>query len=212
MAPCLGLPRGPFIQGGVGRCCPYLDWHRSPPHALPVLVTEGSNPQQSRHQSSRVAPAPPGRDTNAKTSPAPSAAVLITRSRRAEQASKKLQESPKVRAEPGGKKYIYIYICIQRTSVLLSLRALRSHACLCWAAQCGPRQGTDAPLLPELRGRRPLQPNPKTRSSLQTKINAALPANGDLRQGAGRNGQIRELQGSWVFGFFLKFCRPYPAT
>ena len=111
MAPCLGLPRGPFIQGGVGRCCPNLDWHRSPPHALPVLVTEGSNPQQSRHQSSRVAPAPLGRDTNAKTSPAPPAAVLITRSRRAEQASKKLQESPKVRAEPGGKK---VYICIYR--------------------------------------------------------------------------------------------------
>ena len=163
MAPCLGLPRGPFIQGGVGRCCPYLDWHRSPPHALPVLVTEGSNPQQSRHQSSRVAPAPPGRDTNAKTSPAPSAAVLITRSRRAEQASKKLQESPKVRAEPGGKKYKYRFI--QGTSVPLSLPRSGRTLCLCWAAQCGPRQRDRRPAHYELRGRRPLQPQSQTRSS-----------------------------------------------
>ena len=61
-------------------------------------------------QSSRVTPLFLGENADAKTSPAPPTAVLITRSRRAEQAPKKLWVGPKVRAEPGGKSiYIYIY-------------------------------------------------------------------------------------------------------
>ena len=139
--------------GTARRCTPYRSWLLR----VPIPSRAGTKAVGWRLR-------PLGRDTNAKTSPAPSAAVLITRSCRAEQASKKLQESPKVRAEPG-EKSITIYIYIQGTSVPLSLPRSGRTLCLCWAAQCGPRQRDRRPAHYELRGRRPLQPQSQTRNS-----------------------------------------------